>query len=255
MLYIVGLGPGAGYLSLKALAALGRASKVYVDEYTSLVYGDVVAVLRSVSGGVVVPVQRRVLENESWRIVEEAREEDVAVAVPGDPLTATTHNALRLEALRRGVAVEVIPGVSGLQLVVAETGLSWYRFGRPVTLVRPEYGVKPYSVLDVIRGNLDRGLHTLLLLDLRLDEGYMMTIPEAVDLLEEMAEEKGIRLDAVYVGVARAGFPDSLCIASRRPGTLAEPRWPPPPHSIVVASTPLHPVEEESLRRLCSLKD
>ncbi|NPA05427.1 MAG: diphthine synthase [Crenarchaeota archaeon] len=256
-LYIVGLGPSPAYLSLRAISVLSRASRIYVDSYTSIGFGDVLQLVRGLAGpGVVVaPVERRVLEEGAARIIEEARSSDVAVAVVGDPLTATTHNALRLEAMRKGVRVEVVPAVSGLQMVVAETGLSWYKFGRPVTLVRPEYGVKPYSVLDVVAENLGRGLHTLLLLDLRLDEGYMMTIPEALRLLREMASEKGAVIDAVYVGVARAGFPDSMCRASRSPGLLEEERWPPPPHSIVVASPRLHPVEEESLRRLCGFKD
>ncbi len=259
-LYIVGGGLSAEYLTLKALKALAKAKKIYIDTYTSIAPGiDEELVTRLAPEAEVVRATRFHLENEAHRIVEEAKERDIVLLVPGDPFLATTHVALAIEAKRRGVAVSVVPGVSGLQAVLDQTGLQVYRFGKPVTLVYPEEGLRPYTVIEVIRGNMERGLHTLVLLDLRLDEGRAMTVPEAVRFLQELEGEllqRGelsapIITESWLVGVARAGLPDAKCVAGP-PDFIASAEYPPPPHSLVVPAARLHPVEEEALLAFCT---
>jgi diphthine synthase len=258
-LYIVGAGLSSEYLSLRAIKALSRARKVYIDTYTSIAPGvDEELVARLAPEAEVVRATRLHLENEAYRIVEEAAEGDVAVLVPGDPFIATTHVALAVEARRRGVEVVAVPGVSGIQAVLDATGLQFYRFGKPVTLVYPEEGLRPYSTLEVIAENRRRGLHTLVLLDLRLDQGKAMTIPEAVNTLfqleRELAEKGEIEPflgDALFVAVARAGLPDAACAAGPA-GFVASQSYPPPPHSLVVAAPRLHPMEEEALEAFCN---
>jgi len=259
-LYIVGAGISAEYLTLRALKALARADKIYIDSYTSIAPGvDEELLTRLAPEAVIVRAARFHLEDMSRRIIEEARQSHVAILVPGDPFLATTHSAIAVEARQRGVEVVIVPGVSGLQAVIDYTGLQVYRFGKVVTLVYPEDGVKPYTVLDVVRDNRERGLHTLILLDLRLDENKAMTIPEAVHILLELEEEmlrKGMLHTmhinkGLLVGVARAGLPDAKCAAGP-PDFVAGTEYPPPPHSLVVAAPRLHPLEEEALHVFCT---
>ncbi|ALL00727.1 Diphthine synthase [Pyrodictium delaneyi] len=260
-LYIVGAGVSSEYLTLKAIQVIGAADKVYLDTYTSIAPGvDRELVRRLNPRAEVVEAPRRLLEDEAGKLIQEAREKTVVLLVPGDPLHATTHIALFIEARRRGVEAHVVPGVSGLQAVIDATGLQVYRFGKTVTLVYPEEGFKPYSTVETIWANRERGLHTLVLLDLRLDAGHAMTIPEAIRILleleAELAAEEGREPEirgAVVVGVARAGTSEQRCIA----GTVEEvaaASYPPPPHSLVVAAPRLHPVEEEALEVLCGCK-
>lgn len=260
-LYIIGAGISSEYITLRALKYLSRASKVYIDTYTSIAPGiDEELVQRLTPEAEIVPAARLHLENQSHRIIEEARDANIALLVPGDPLIATTHIALAVEAKKRGVEVVIVPGVSGVQAVIDTIGLQFYRFGKPVTLVYPEDGVKPFSTLRVVAENRSRGLHTLVLLDLRLDEGRAMTVPEAVELLRQLEEELAANGEvepflssALLVGVARAGLPDTKCVAGD-PGFVAAAEYPPPPHSLVVTAPRLHPMEEEALQALCETK-
>ncbi|NOZ89068.1 MAG: diphthine synthase [Crenarchaeota archaeon] len=261
-LYLVGGGLSAQYLTLRALQILGGADKVYIDSYTSIAPGlDEELVARLNPRAEVARATRSLLEEFSSKVIDEAREKTVVILVPGDPLTATTHIALVAEARRRGVEAEVVPGVGGPQAVMSATGLQFYRFGKPVTLVYPEDGVKPYSTVETIAENRRRGLHTLVLLDLRLDEGKAMTVPEAVKILLDIERELARRGelepflgDALLIGVARAGLPEQTCVAGP-PEAVAAADYPPPPHSLVVAAPRLHPVEEEALSALCSVAE
>ena len=114
-----------------------------------------------------------------------ARHARVALLVVGDPFAATTHVALRLAAERAGHTWHYVPNASILTAAAGYLGLMHYRFGRTVSVPLPEPGFAPRSMIDQISGNLDRGLHTLVLLDLRPGEGRYLTAPEALRTLSE----------------------------------------------------------------------
>ena len=252
-LWIVGAGPSSEYITFKALKAIMSADKIYIDTYTSIAPGvDEALVERLNPDAEVIRATRNMLEEESWKLIRAAAEKNIVVLVPGDPHYATTHIALLVEARRKGVKAHLIPGVAGPQAAVDASGLQVYRFGKIVTLVYPEEGFKPYSTYEVIVDNRRRGLHSLVLLDLRLDEGKAMTVPEAVTLLLDIEKELGgSELEnALFVGVARAGLPDQRCVAGP-PGQVSAADYPPPPHSLIVAAPNLHPMEEEALSTLC----
>ena len=86
--------------------------------------------------------------------------------VVGDPLQATTHIDLQLQANEQGIECEVIHGISITNLVTGAVGLSNYKFGRQTTLTYPYSGWIATSPLEVIAVNRGMGLHTLALLDL-----------------------------------------------------------------------------------------
>ena len=68
------------------------------------------------------------------KVIEEARAENVAFLVIGDPFGATTHTDLYLRALKLGVQVEVVHNASIMNACGA-CGLQLYRFGETVSIV------------------------------------------------------------------------------------------------------------------------
>ena len=248
MLIIAGLGLyDLRDLSIGALRALKRASKVFVEMYTSIVPGLNFEKLEELVGKRVEELRRSDLEGEGLdRLVSLAEKEDVALLVPGDPFLATTHIIVKLEAMRRGVRVEVFHAPSILNAVLSSTGLQVYKFGRPVTIVKPTHAYRPTTPYRVLAENLSRGLHTLFFLDLKLEEGYAMTALEGIRILREFEEElknKVVGPQTPFIVVARAASPDEL-VKVLRLGERAE--LGPPPHTLIVPGI-LNPVEIEAL--------
>lgn len=257
-LILAGLGTSIDYVSLKVLDELTRADIVLIEPYTSVAVGLGYDRLKRMVLGELVYVSRRDLEEDYEWIIEEAKHKRVLILVAGDPLTATTHVSLLIEARRRGVEVEVIPAVSGVYTSMSLSFLQVYRFGRIVTLTYPERNYRPHSVIEVVRKNLEMNLHTLVLLDIRYDEGKAMNLNEAVDILLELEEEycaenkcRPFLRKIIGVGIARAGTRESMVQADLIP-RLRNYRFPPPPHSLVVVARP-HPVELEALIELANL--
>ncbi|WP_404991012.1 diphthine synthase [Desulfurococcus sp.] len=250
LLIFIGAGYSRRHLTQEAFESLKSAEKIYVDTYTSM-YEDGFNWLREVNPSAeIVFARRRDLEGEGInRIVEEAKERNIAILCAGDPFTATTHDAIRVEALKSNVSVKVVTGISVVNLVHSRIGLQAYRFGKIVTLVYPD-SFKPYSVVETVYDNLGRNLHTLILLDLRLEEGLAMSIPEAVDILMELDEKQQL-MNQISIGVARLGW-SSEVIRAGRLIELKRYSYPPPPHSLIIAAR-LHPIELESLRYIAGL--
>lgn len=226
-------------ISLGLLEELRRADEVYIEEYTSVVPGFHREKLEELVGKNVNVLSREDVEGERLlRLLESARKKDVVLLAHGNPFIATTHSSIVTEALRRGVEVRVYPAPSVIDAVVASTGLHIYKFGRVATLTFPDEKLKfyPYTTYKVVGDNITRGLHTLLLLDLRTEEERAMTISEAALTLlrlEEVFKEGVIEPDMLVLGVSRALSPTEEIFL----GTLREAvKVPdsPPPHSLVV---------------------
>lgn len=258
VLVLAGLSTSIDYVSLRVLDEIARADKVLIEPYTSIAIGLGYDRLRRMVLGELVYVTRKDLEEDYEWIIEEAKEKRILILIAGDPLIATTHVALLIEARRRGVDVEIVPGISGIHASMTMSGLQIYRFGRIVTLTYPEKDYKPYTTIEVIRRNLEFGLHTLVLLDIRFDEGRAMSIREAVDIILELEEEycrqnkcTPTLRRVIGVGVARAGSREAKVQADILP-RLRSYDYPPPPHSLIIVAEP-HPVELEALIELANL--
>ncbi|NPA86525.1 MAG: diphthine synthase [Candidatus Diapherotrites archaeon] len=243
MLVLLGIGLSASHLSEEARYHLSTAEKVYLDTYTNVLDEEEIAVLESVAGKSFFRASRRDLEDKMGDIIEEARDQTVVVAVSGDPLAATTHAALYLEALKRGVPVRYVPGISIHTVAPSLSGLQHYRFGRTVTV--PYLWKNSPSFYEFLAQNRRLGLHSLVLLDLHPEP---LKIPDAIEAILHWERKKRLgvlELGDLVIGIARAGKPDCF----RFVGTaeeLLDVRWGSPPHSLVIPGE-LHPVEEEFL--------
>lgn len=245
MLVFIGLGYSLKHLTVEAVEELKSADIIYVDTYTSIYEDPLVKVAELNTRAEVILAHRKDLEGVSVKeILEKAKTKKVVIAVPGDPFIATTHDAIRISALRQGVEVKVVHGISFITMAFSRLGLQSYRFGKHVTLVYPTH-FKPYSSIEVIYDNLKRNLHTIVLLDLSVEEFRAMTIPEAVDLLLELDYSNLLR-NRLALGVARLGWKDEKICANMLSHLKLE-KFPPPPHSLVILAHP-DPVEEEFIK-------
>lgn len=192
MLTLVGLGLRDGDIPRRGMDAIADADVAYVELYTNSIGYDLDA-LQERTGTAVEELSREQVEDED-RVLEAARDRDVAFLVSGDPLTATTHQDILFRARDAGIATDIVHAPSILT-AVAETGLSLYKFGRTTTLPEPYDGSVPDSPFDVIAANRERGRHTILLLDIG------MTVDEALDIVAD-------RLDGPFLACSELGTAD-----------------------------------------------
>ena len=194
-------------ISLSGLEETKTSNSVFMELYTSLMPHFSLERFEALSGKQVNLVTRRELEEENGRRILNATEKGKTVfLVPGDPLIATTHVTLRIEAEKRGVKTRIIHGASVISAIIGLSGLHNYKFGKTVTIPFPENSSEtPYNV---IAQNRKLGLHTLCLLDLKVDEKRFLSINEALTLLLEIEQKRKegiVTPSTLAVGVARAG--------------------------------------------------
>jgi diphthine synthase len=249
MLTIVGLGlRDEKDLTLRGIEAAKAADTLYIETYTSVWHG--LKELERIVGKPIKELKRGDLEDNAKKIVDEAKEKDVVLFVPGDPLVATTHLILIEMAKETGLKTKIIHNTSIIS-AVAETGLHIYKFGATATVPFPEKtkGALPESVYDVIRLNKTNGLHTLLLLDITPEK--CMLPKEAIELLlkiEEKRKEGVFTAGTPILIFARAGSEDSR-IAYGEAKELAKKDFGKPPMVIIVPGK-MHFTENGYLEKL-----
>ena len=164
-LLLIGMGPGRlSAMSLEAVEAAKAADVRRYEAYTALWPRSELDALEATVGSIE-KVMRPEVEQPDV-LFELARTSLVALLVVGDPLQATTHVDLQLQAAEAGIECRVFHGVSITTLVTGAVGLSNYKFGRQTTLTYPYGGWVATSPLEVIAVNMHQNLHTLALLDL-----------------------------------------------------------------------------------------
>lgn len=231
------VGTGVSFdLTLAGLEALKSCDEAYIEAYTNPLDEAKIRALERMCGKKIALLARDRVESPF--LADRARTTKVCILASGDPLTATTHVTLVMEARQKGVKVEVIHNSSIYSAAPARAGLQIYRFGRTASLVNPRPNYKPTSSLDVIRENLARNAHTLVLLD---TEPRPMEAKAALKLLLEFGNA---------VVLSRVGMPDEKITYGRiselvkQAGKLGKP-----PFTIIVPAK-LHPLEEEFLEML-----
>jgi diphthine synthase len=235
-------------VSEKGLACIRNADHVYLECYTSRLMGTTIEELGDYYGKQVHPLFREDVEQHPEAMLEMAEKSEVVFLCAGDPMVSTTHADLRMRAAERGIRTAIVHAASIVSAVCGVSGLQNYRFGKSCSVPFPQKNWAPTTPIEVITQNLSLRLHTLVYLDIQ-NERYM-TIPEAVALLEEMAEKKGIEIP-LYVGIARAGSGEPVVIAGPAEKILAG-NFGPPLHILIVPAE-LHEMEREYLERFAGL--
>ncbi len=193
MLVIGGMGVGGpGNLTLSLLDAVRSSDQVFAEAYTDPEDMLTIKKVEELTGKKVIVLSRKDLEEgQGAQVLEPAKKSPISLLVFGDPFIFTTHLALKRRAEQMGIEVKVVHGISVLSLAPSCSGLDPYRFGPPVTVVYPDerYGYFPETPYEVIADNLSRDLHTLVLLDVKHEEGRYMGFSEALGILEKLEEK------------------------------------------------------------------
>lgn len=193
--------------------------------------------------------------------------------VVGDPFGATTHTDLILRAKNSGIKFEVVHNAS-IMNAVGCCGLQLYSFGETISIPYWDETWKPDSFYDKIKANVDHGLHTLCLLDIKVKEPtleslmkkkreYMpprfMSVAEAAEQLHQIIvrkrndegltdEQLAYTEESLFVGVARVGHETQQVVAcsleKMRQFDLGSPL-----HSLILPAKHLHPLETEYLEQ------
>jgi len=214
MLTLIGLGLyNEQDLTLRGLDIARKADSLYMELYTSKWFGNLKN-LENIIGKRIKILRRDDLEEKSKNIVEEAIEKNIVIFVLGDPLIATTHSSLILDARKLGIPTNVIHNAS-IMSAIGETGLHMYKFGPTITIPFPEKtkGKLPESVYETIKMNRSRGLHTLCLLDVIAEDEKYMTPNEAMEILlnvEDKRKESVFNQETEIVVFVKAGGNSSI---------------------------------------------
>ncbi|KAI0698319.1 Diphthine synthase [Cerioporus squamosus] len=266
MFYIIGLGLcDEKDITVRGLEAVKGSSRVYLEAYTSILMIQKER-LEAFYGKELIVADRDMVETESDEILRDADKEDVSLLVVGDPYGATTHTDIVLRARALNIPTRIIHNASIMNAVGA-CGLQLYNFGQTVSLVFFTETWKPDSFYDRIKENVDLGMHTLVLLDIKVKEQSeenlargrkiyepprYMSITQAVSQLVEVEESRQSGTLApdstLAIALSRVGGgPEERVVA----GTLAELLAAPPEtfgeplHSLVIVGKRLHHLEVE----------
>ncbi|KAI3658511.1 hypothetical protein MP638_004822 [Amoeboaphelidium occidentale] len=296
MLYIVGLGlsdeKGISLtdllfitfvdITVKGLEAIQSCDHVYLESYTSHLINlhhtpsteDTTSLskLEAFYGKKIAVADREFVEMKCDDMLEQAKTQNVAFLVVGDPFGATTHTDLELRALELGVKVTVIHNASVMNAVGA-CGLQLYNFGQTVSIVffpdNEDPATRSESYYDKIKKNISVGLHTLCLLDIRVKEpdlkkliatGKMtyeppryMTVNQALYQLYEIEKSRNegvLTENTLVVGIARLGSHDQQIVSGPLKQVMDNVDFGAPLHCLVIpAESELHCLELESLKR------
>lgn len=260
MLYLIGLGlAGPDDITVRGLNIVKKCTRVYLEHYTSVLMSADTSSLEEFYGRKVELADRELVESNSDSILEGADTGDVAFLVVGDPFGATTHTDLVLRAREKGIAVDVVHNASVMNAVGC-TGLQLYNFGQTVSMVFFDGNWRPDSFYDKIKENRRIGLHTLVLVDIKVKEQTLqnllrgtniyepprfMSIEQAAEQLIEVQEnrdEKNYCLQTPCVSVSRLGSPEQTI----RAGTLEEMSHyesGKPLHSLIILGHRIHDLE------------
>lgn len=243
MFYLIGMGLNQNQLTREALQVIAKCSRIYLESYTSRLASGTIPELSKLVKKKIKILDRSSVEENAVELMKEAKKKNVAVLVIGNPLFATTHDGLITLAKQKKVKCEIVVGI-GIQDYLGLTELNPYKFGRVVTLVKPQPQFAPESFFDQLMENKKMGLHTLCLLDIQSAQNYLMAVPEAIALIESIAAKRNVSTqDWLAAGMMGMGNKKGKVIR----GTFLElkkKKWTLFPQCLVVAGQ-LNEMEKE----------
>ena len=224
---------------------------IYAEFYTARLAGGDIKNLEDELGIEINVLKREEVEEENIPI-KEAENEDVAFLCAGDPLMATTHTDMMIQAKKSGIETTVIHSSSILTAAPGLAGLQAYKFGKVTTIPFTEENYFPHSPYEAIINNLKEKLHTLILLDIQAHLDRYMTANQGLKYLLQVADDRGgdvINEDTLAVVVARAGAGKPVVRADKI-SKLVDEDFGGPLHCLIIPSE-LHFMEAEALVVLC----
>ena len=244
MLSFVGLGLyDERSVTIEGRDLIREADAVFAEFYTSELVGATVSDIESYHDVEIEVRDRAGVEQDPEPMLEAAETGSAVFLTAGDPTVSTTHVDLRLRAHDRGIETRIVHAPTVQTAASGLTGLQNYRFGKATTIPFPwAHGGDgiPDSVIETIEDNRERGLHTIVYLDIKAEDEAMLSASEAAALLSNHW-----RGDVLAVVVGQAGSPTPTVEANRL-DELASMSFGTEPHLILVPGD-LHPIETDAL--------
>jgi len=252
MFVLVGLGLKLEHLTLEALEIIKACDKVFLEKYTLDISYDFDA-LTKLTGKNIKLIERKDVESYSFLPLSEEKDKktnkNVALLVFGDPLIATTHTELLLEAKQRGLETRIIHNISILN-VISRTGLQPYKFGKiasiPFWQENIEY--RPCGFYNLLEQNQKIGAHTLFLLDLNPINNKYLSPGLAIEMLikcEMLKKKQIINEDTLFIVCSRLCSNTEKIVVGKY-NKIKSIGFGLPPHCIIIPSPP-HFKEQEFL--------
>lgn len=239
-----------GYRSLtvEEIEQLKRCDTIFIEQYTSgALQEDIDRISREIGKDIQTVVREDV---EQYGVIKKAaRQNETALLVIGDALTATTHNQIRFELEDLGIQVKVFENASIVTAIMGFLGLHLYNLGPVISLPFVTEKFFPKSPYEKLVRNLENEEHSLILLDLS-PSGFMKP-GDAVSILERMNDKYGrkIELEDLQICVVNAfGMPEQKIFIGN-PESISMENFYDRPSAIVVPGR-LDSSEQDSLRRL-----
>ena len=234
-------------ITLKGLELVKKADFVYLENYTSKINCNI-SYLERLYGKKIILADRKLVEMDAEKtILQQAREKEVAFLVTGDVFSATTHMDLYLRAKKLGIKTRITHNASVLT-AIGITGLQLYKFGKITSIPIENENVEvPY---DVLKSNQKNNLHTLFILDLKLNSNDSLSLNDAIRYLLKVELKKGEKVltdNTLCIGCAKLGSLDQI-IKAGKANDLLKFDFKNGMHCLIVPSKQLHFMEEEALR-------
>ena len=252
-LTFVGLGLGDQGASIAGLNAIRESDVSYLEYYTTPHAPRLLKELEAASGKTVVVVDRNFVE-DGKRILQEAREGNVVLAVQGDPMIATTHSDLRVRAASGGIETSVIHGTTIASAAASASGLHYYKFGATVTFTKDSVNYHQ-QVYGRVHQNLLEGSHTLLLLEFDTEKGVgasPTSLMEGLLAAERNFKREVISTKTFFVVLSRIGT-EGEQIRAGPIEELLSVDFGESPHVAIIPGK-MHFSEVESLASVCGLE-
>jgi len=234
--HLIGLGLDINTISVEARLALKECKKIYLENYTVDFPYDTGELDRKV-GKTIEHLGRKEVESEEF--LKDAKDDEIALLVYGDSLSATTHTQLIITCKRQNIPFKVYHNASILT-AVAQTGLQLYKFGKTASMPKwdKEKNYTPTSFMNYYKENDSIKAHTLLLTDIGLD------INHAMFQLQKACNIEGFELNKNIIIISKAGLKDQKIyydnIARLSKVNIEKP-------FCIIIPSELHFIEEEAL--------
>jgi len=236
------------------MEAIKEADVVFLEYYTTPHEATLLEEIEKSTGKVLTVVDRGFVE-DGKTILAEAQKSSVVLAVPGDPMIATTHNDLRTRAIRSGIETLIVHAATIASSAASASGLHYYKFGGTITVTRENVNVLQ-QVYQTLHRNLLLGLHTLLLLEVDVESNESVTPNAAIRglLQAERNFKRAVISDETFgIVLSRVGRVDFEV----RAGSFSElQRWEfgEHPHCLIIPGK-LHFTEVEAVRSIFSVDE
>lgn len=244
------IGTGINFdLTLSAIEELKKCDEIYLERYTNRIENEKINSLEKIINKKIRIIERKEVESNFLINLTKNTEGNVILLVSGDPLIATTHISLMLDAKKTKIETKIIHNSSIYTAAIGKAGLQMYKFGKTCSISTPRENYKPTSWFDIITQNLERDMHTLVLLD---TEPEPMHAKDALDLIESIDQKnQNILKNKKILVLSRIGEKDEKITYGEieKLKKMDSDKLGKPPFAIIIPGK-LHDVEQDFLEFL-----